>query len=128
MKSAITKTLEKPTSSTVALRPDGKPWGAGCGDVSTDKWVPDGMYGADFTQACGIHDDCYGTLGKNKATCDVELGKNIVLACDKALKGVPNTEDLLNSCYVVSGIYQLAVEQKGGPAYAAAQKEAESNK
>ncbi len=112
----------------ISLRPDGRPWGAGCGDASTDRLVPDGMYGADFTEACAIHDACYGALNKNKNACDIELGNNIVLACDKALKNISNTEDLLNSCHVMAGIYQFAVEKKGGPAYAAAQKYSASNK
>jgi hypothetical protein len=85
------------------------------------------MYGADFKDACGIHDDCYGTFGKDKAACDVELGNNIAIACDKALKNVPNAEGNLNSCHVMSGIYQIAVEKMGGAAYEAAQKEAASN-
>jgi RHS repeat-associated protein len=115
----------KSPSLSESSRPDGRPWGAGCGDAGTDKLVPDGMYGANFTEACEIHDACYETLGKDKMTCDAELGKDIVLACDEELgilEGIPDDENILYSCRATSGIYQSAVEKFGGPAYEAAQR------
>ncbi|RJT19421.1 RHS repeat-associated core domain-containing protein, partial [Buttiauxella izardii] len=108
----------------VSLRPDGKPWGAGCGDVKTDAYVPDVLYGVDFAAACQTHDECYGELGKNKAICDTQLGNNIALACDNQLHGIPHSEEVLPSCHMAAGIYQSAVKNLGGPAYEAAQKAA----
>ncbi|MBU9847774.1 RHS repeat-associated core domain-containing protein [Rahnella ecdela] len=113
--------------SKVSVRPDGRPWGAGCGDASTDKLVPDGLFGATFLPACSAHDKCYEDLKKSKATCDIQLGKDIVLACDDkfgVLKGMPEAENLLYNCQAMSGIYQSAVEILGGDAYETAQKAA----
>lgn len=107
------------------LSADGQPWGAGCGDAGTDKYVSDGMYGADFSKACRIRDRCYETKDKNKSACDTELGKNIILVCDKALgmlEGIPDAENKLYSRRVTAGIYQSAVEIFGGPACDAVKK------
>lgn len=110
----------------VSMRPDGNPWGYGCGDEKSDWYVPDGLFGADFMPACRTHDMCYGALGSNKAYCDTQLGDNIVLACNKSLKGIPGLEETLSNCYAAAGIYQLAVERFGKAAYDAAQQEAKA--
>ncbi|ECC9296315.1 RHS repeat-associated core domain-containing protein, partial [Salmonella enterica subsp. salamae] len=112
------------TTKPVSLRPDGYPWGYGCGDESTDKFVPDGLYGVSFMQACRNHDICYGTSGSSKQSCDTHLGDDIVLACNRIWKDTLSSDDMLYKCYTAAGIYQLAVEKKGGPAFEAAQREA----
>ena len=100
----------------VSLRPDGHPWGYGCGSEDSDWYVPDSYGAVNLLPACRIHDTCYGTLDedkpeneKGKAFCDIQLGNNIVKACDATLGGMPGYEDELLSCYGVAGIYQLAV-------------------
>lgn len=108
----------------VSMRPDGTPWGYGCGDEKSDWYVPDGLFGADFMPACRTHDKCYGTLGSNKAYCDKQPRDNIVLACNKSLKGIPGLGETLSNCYAAAGIYQLTVERLGKDAYNAAQQEA----
>jgi len=110
-------------TTPVSLRPDGHPWGYGCGDEKTDKYVPDGFFGANFLPACRTHDKCYENPGGNKKSCDTQLGDNIGLACDKALKKIPGFEENLNNCYIAAGVYQLAVEKFGDDAFKAAQKE-----
>ncbi|HCM1944640.1 TPA: RHS repeat protein, partial [Salmonella enterica subsp. salamae serovar 30:g,m,s:e,n,x] len=112
------------TTKPVSLRPDGYPWGYGCGDESTDKFVPDGLYGVSFMQACRNHDICYGTSGSSKQSCDTHPGDDIVLACNRIWKDTLSSDDMLYKCYTAAGIYQLAVEKKGGPAFEAAQREA----
>lgn len=103
------------------------PGGAGCGDVTTDAYVPDALYGVDFATACQTHDECYGELGKDKAFCDTQLGNNIALSCDNQLHGIPHSEEVLPSCHMAAGIYQSAVKNLGGPAYEAAQKAAKAS-
>ncbi|HII1672092.1 TPA: hypothetical protein ACYZE8_002534 [Salmonella enterica] len=47
-----------------------------------------------------------------------------MLACNKVWKDTLSSDDMLYKCYTAAGIYQLAVEKKGGPAFEAAQREA----
>lgn len=125
IQSELTKSMAEYSEAAkpVSMRPDGNPWGYGCGDKDSDWYVPDSLFGADFMPACRTHDICYGTLGSDKAYCDTQLGSNIVLACNKSLKGIPGLEETLSNCYA-AGIYQLAVEQLGSDAYLAAQEDA----
>jgi RHS repeat-associated protein len=53
----------------------GMPWpefGPVCGSGSSAGFVPDGP----FKDACRKHDECYGTCGKTKEQCDLELCTN----------------------------------------------------
>jgi len=68
----------KPEPTT---RPDGLPWGAGCGDKGTDCYVPDSVGGGDFRQACMHHDNCFATPGASYETCNKRLGQDMALAC-----------------------------------------------
>ena len=70
------KPIPKPTT-----RPDGLPWGAGCGDKGTDCYVPDSIGGGDFRQACIHHDNCFATPGASYETCNERLGQDMALAC-----------------------------------------------
>lgn len=126
IQSELTKSMAEYSEAAkpVSMRPDGNPWGYGCGDKDSDWYVPDSLFGANFMPACRTHDICYGTLGSDKAYCDTQLGSNIVLACNKSLKGIPGLEETLSNCYAAAGIYQLAVEQLGSDAYLAAQEDA----
>lgn len=59
--SALLKAMYENTKGTkpVSLRSDGHPQGYGCGDESTDRYVPDSLYGVSLLPACRIHDKCY---------------------------------------------------------------------
>ena len=46
------------------LRPDGDPWGSGCGDSKSDHFVPDF-----FPKSCAAHDKCYAQQC-GKGHCD----------------------------------------------------------
>ncbi|MFZ2650555.1 MAG: RHS repeat-associated core domain-containing protein [Burkholderiaceae bacterium] len=53
--------LQKPVPP---MRPDGQPWGAGCGDAKSDRTIPDL-----FPRSCAAHDQCYAAQC-GKALCD----------------------------------------------------------
>ncbi|VAW74333.1 hypothetical protein MNBD_GAMMA15-1337, partial [hydrothermal vent metagenome] len=52
--------------------PNGGPFGSVCGSGSGATFIPDGR----FKDACRKHDECYGTCGKTKEQCDLELCTN----------------------------------------------------
>ncbi|TBL87891.1 hypothetical protein EYY95_10650 [Hafnia alvei] len=106
-------------------RVDGHPWGYGCGDESTDRFVPDSLGAANFLRACGTHDACYGTLGSNKATCDKNLGADMKLACKNHLTGIHKLYSPI--CNAMASGYEFAVSNFGNSAFLAAQKKAASN-
>ena len=85
-----------------ALRSDGLPWGSGCGDVSSDCFVPDKVAGGDLTPGCKRHDDCYDTKGANRSYCDERLGRDINRACDIDRAG--------GACYAASWFYPFLIE------------------
>lgn len=120
VKSSVTNAMPVPivdTNPSIPLRPDGKPLGAGCGYVNTDSYVPAVINSVSFASVCEAHDKCYGILGSDKAFCDSQLGNNIVQACNKQLQGIPYAEEVLSSCHMAAGIYQMAVRKLGGDAY-----------
>jgi RHS repeat-associated protein len=99
------------------LRPDGNPWGWGCGDESSDGLVPDSYMGVDFTPACRRHDNCYDTCGAEKTTCDAQLGEDLAEACFHAFEG--------GGCLVVAGLYRAAMSTaSSAQAYKSAQEAA----
>ena len=83
-------------------RPDGKPWGAGCGDKGSDYLVPDRLAGGDLMSACQRHDDCYDTKGADRNSCDAKLGLDIKRACDIGKAGL--------LCYFGSVFYPFAID------------------
>jgi hypothetical protein len=105
------------------LRPDGRPWGAGCGDAGTDKYVPDSFFGiVSFREACNIHDDCYGELGTDKLVCDNKLEENMKYECKVQLKGT--SKILYPMCSLQGSFYGFAVRNFGQSAYNSAQEKA----
>jgi RHS repeat-associated protein len=99
------------------FRSDGMPWGWGCGDVGTDKFVPDGFFMASFYSACRRHDNCYGTCGKDKGQCDSQFLKDLLDSCDSEGYGV--------GCKGVARSYYAAMKTKlSRDAYNRAQEEA----
>jgi RHS repeat-associated protein len=89
-----------------------------CGSGWTSVFIPDSWYGKyDFTSPCKQHDDCYGTCGKPKRTCDQEFYRNMLTECGK-LSGI-----WLDDCTASAQTYHWAVHKFGLGAYNAAQKD-----
>jgi len=84
-----------------------------CGSKGTE-WVPDG----DWSEACRVHDNCYGTAGANKAKCDALLGVNVAADCIDDTWAVP-------VCGLIGFIYWEGVNFGGWPAYLKAQRDAQ---
>jgi hypothetical protein len=57
----------------------------GCGGSGITSLVPDGPLGYPglYTPACNRHDSCYGQTFEDKATCDANLGADMLTACDQ---------------------------------------------
>ena len=77
--------------------------GAGCGDVSSDYWIPD-----PFMKSCQAHDQCYENQC-GKGTCDTQF-------YDDMKKERPNLP------YVIPWVYYKAVDLFGDGAYKSAGK------
>lgn len=108
-----------------STRPDGQPWGYGCGSEGSDWFVPDGLWGISFMDACRNHDKCYATKGSDKTTCDVNLGNDIALACGVLKSEDPRYNDIYTQCLITSAAYRVAVGTFGKGAYNDAQAGAE---
>ncbi|HGJ3235555.1 TPA: RHS repeat-associated core domain-containing protein, partial [Salmonella enterica subsp. enterica serovar Grumpensis] len=108
-----------------STRPDGQPWGYGCGSEGSDWFVPDGLWGVSFMDACRNHDKCYATKGSDKTTCDVNLGNDIALACGVLKSEDPRYNDIYTQCLITSAAYRVAVGTFGKGAYNDAQAGAE---
>lgn len=100
------------------VRPDGQPWGWGCGDKDTDHVVPDVMWGVNVTPACRKHDHCYERAcepGVTKERCDDDFFKDVRSACRQA--GKPEVV-----CYQLAKSYYDGVRRGGGPSFEAEKK------
>jgi RHS repeat-associated protein len=115
-----------PPASHPPMRPDGRPWGAGCGDAGTDALVPDRFIlgKVSFGKACDAHDACYGAPGSDKLTCDDDFKKNLKTACGDKLKGIRKAVKPL--CDAQASLYGAAVRNLGGSAYDTAQAETQA--
>jgi hypothetical protein len=86
--------------------------------------VPDSfIYGdVDFKPACNSHDDCYGTAGSGKASCDLQLEAEMESQC---LQRYPDTLQAVqrNLCYTQANEYYVVLASGIGSdgAYASAQ-------
>jgi hypothetical protein len=98
---AVARLVERASSTPAALPPKND-W---CGSDGTG-WVPDGMLGVDWSDACKTHDDCYAAAGANKFLCDYTLQQDISLACAAQDGGI--------LCDVVAGIYFHGVRAPQG--------------
>lgn len=89
-------------------------WGINVGDIkAADK--PLGL--ASFTQPCNDHDCCYGTCGKNKATCDVEALNGWLQACNRQLGNSPDdiiATARLGYCYGAAWAYYEQLDSEEG--------------
>ncbi len=99
-------------------RPDGHPWGWGCGDRTLDFLVPDGFLNVSFLAACRKHDQCYGTLGAKKAQCDRNLRSAMMSAC-------ANSSQSKELCRQLPELYYTAVTAGGHDSYIRGQQKAE---
>ncbi len=80
------------------VRPDGFPWGFGCGDSKTDDWVADL-----FNESCKRHDKCYADqCGKEK--CDKDFYEDM----KKERPDLPK---------ILAWLYFQAVDKLGNDAY-----------
>jgi len=99
------------------FRSDGMPWGYGCGDAGTDKFVPDAFFVASFFPGCRRHEDCYGSCGSSKAQCDRRLLQDLKEACEKEGYGA--------GCGAAARTYYAAMKTKWSQeAFDRAQREA----
>jgi RHS repeat-associated protein len=99
-------------------RPDGKPWGWGCGDRKTDHRVPDVVGGVNMTPACRKHDECYDNAsrpGASKAACDDQFRKDIYDLCRQSGRG-----DYY--CRGLGTTYYTGVDRGGADAWNAAKR------
>jgi RHS repeat-associated protein len=99
-------------------RPDGNPWGWGCGDKDTDHRVPDVVGGVNMIPACRTHDACYDSASKpgaSKAQCDTQFKNDIYELCRQAGRG-----DYY--CKSLSYSYFKGVDVGGGDAWNNAKK------
>ncbi len=71
-----------------------------CGGSDWTYLTPDGAFGADWSAACDLHDDCYSMCSADKSTCDQDLNTNISNSC--------------SWCSAVGNAYQWGVSGKTG--------------
>jgi RHS repeat-associated protein len=100
-------------------QPD-KPIGDGCGDEKSDKYVPDAYQGFDFSAPCWNHDQCYGTCGNPKNTCDYKFLLDMRTVCSQM--GLISKLIYGGDCYLLANVYYVAVATMGRSAYCEAQK------
>ena len=44
--------------------------------------IPQGWKGAEFKSTCSLHDKCYGTLGADRAECDLSFKNGLLASCE----------------------------------------------
>jgi hypothetical protein len=106
----------------------------GCGSPSFPVPVPEDpnlpCIGASFTNACNIHDRCWGTCGDNFASCNAEFLREMNKACAQANcplipgQGGEPDFDARALCFQHALAYVAAVSTVGYPVWILAQKDA----
>lgn len=89
----------------------------GCGPEGGPP-VPDNPTGCEdtsFLGPCNAHDDCYGTCGSNKDTCDEDFWEGMMEVCSMA------ASDCVAACTQNANIYYNAVSGWGQSAWESAQ-------
>ena len=90
----------------------------GCGPCSGFPVVsnnPTGCADTSFLGPCNAHDDCYGTCGSDKTTCDENFWEELTGICSMA------ASDCVAACTQNANIYYNAVSEWGQSAWASAQ-------
>ena len=105
---------------TPLTRPDGHPWGYGCGSGKGDAFIPD----ADFFQSCREHDLCYEACPADKTNCDVRFLDGMLRTC---YVRVFISVGFGSSCVLKASAYFLAVSSLGGNAFDKAQSSCPQN-
>ena len=81
----------------------GRPWKQDwCGSGWSGPIVPEGGFGVDWSDACRIHDECYGTCSANKLLCDYVLQQNMSMSCAAQDGGM--------GCHVAACVYFRGVQ------------------
>ena len=97
-----------------------------CGSINSPvpPWmIPDDAVVAGLKDACKKHDDCYGSCGMSKSSCDNGLFKDILKACRWEIGAafpfllVP----VAGNCTVVASFYYGGVRTFGDDAFSSAQ-------
>lgn len=105
--------------------PPDKPLGDGCGDESTDRIVPDGYVGFDFSSPCEKHDICYGTCRNTKSGCDINfylaMSRECIWPSDNNYIRAGLLRFNFSNCKFTAEVYYIAVVLFGKPAYCEAQ-------
>ena len=68
----------------------------------------------DFTKCCNLHDECYGTCGKDKEQCDNEFKSCANRQCSRAVKKA--------ECRSSVNYYMIALKMVSCPMYTSAQE------
>lgn len=98
----------QPSGPLCAMWNPSKDW---CGSKGTE-WVPDG----NWSEACWVHDNCYGDSGASKLKCDFQIWQDINGVCRKrGGNGV--------ACSGVGFGYFFGLTAGGWPAYNDAQRQ-----
>ncbi|MBF0344046.1 MAG: hypothetical protein HQL06_07430 [Nitrospirae bacterium] len=82
----------------------------------------DSFGGADFSNCCAQHDDCYDKCGNTQDFCDNSFGSCLHYKCDHAYNHIAHVFQL-RGCKETANTYHSAVHRMGGDAYREAQKE-----
>jgi hypothetical protein len=88
-----------------------------CGSGWNQQFVPESIVGANFSDACHRHDDCYSRCGADKHDCDLQLKRDMTTECDK----IPHGSGKWAICKTTAIDYLTAVSTWGGSAFQAAQ-------
>ena len=92
-----------------------------CGSGWNEPWIRDRYGNANFTHACGNHDRCYDTCGKNKEHCDDVFKSEMHDVCNRAYSSRWHVVQR-RLCKETANTYHSAVNRMGGDAYRAAQR------
>jgi RHS repeat-associated protein len=104
-------------------RSDGQPLGYGCGDASTDNFVPDRPSGYNFLLGCRNHDICYGNKnGPSKAECDSRFLADMMDECENYMYTGSIAGELYTQCSTIAGLYYNGVKYGGKSAFENARK------
>lgn len=74
--------------------------------------VPDAIPGVfQFTPACLVHDECYGTQSLSRLGCDLQFLDDMKASCDDVRWTLPQNRD---RCLKIAGVYFYGVRLLGG--------------
>lgn len=102
--------------------------GTSCGpQTALGRLVPEVFYTpmnprvAYFGDACAAHDQCYSTLGVERAFCDAAFAQQLRMACRVAFSGFIDEPSRM-ACYGASSMYVASVREFGDAYFEGAQQ------